>query len=512
MQESIVEDLTSDHPCGQVAAPDGVPVRLAAVFRDRGLDMRRGETLAPALFACAVILAALPRFAHAGVCDAAAFSCPATGTCTINGTWNVGSDCVIDFASRGVDLRGTLQAETVGAGFTVRAGSLTLTGGKIRSLGNAVQFGGDIDVQVGGAFSMQGTGPGLETSGNAGGGAIRVSAATINLAAGVIAANGGTGGSCGDAGVIDLDASVGSLVASATVRASTAGHNCVGGSIFLTGASVTVSGEIDARGGAGASDEAVTVVATAGDIVVTGAARVRADGTGQPDSSGASGGVVALDAPAGSLAFGGASVSVTGKSPDGAGGAVLLAASGNVEVIANVVAYGGTYGTGGGLFVDAGGSLSVAGDLVATGGSSFPDGGGGDVALRASGDVLVASTLDVSAAFGGSAVIVSAQTARVDGTIRARGNRGAGGVVEISACAVTANGSLDVGASNGGIAGGLDLIGNAVTVGATANLLALPCSAGCTLITTRSGSVSISSQATVSPAAVLTLNSEIPPC
>lgn len=89
-------------------------------MRSRSWAMRHRRL---AIVATALAFGAmLPARSDAAICDASAFGCPATGQCTITGTWSVSDGCTIDFGDRTVELRGTLQAVSLGGSFAVRAG------------------------------------------------------------------------------------------------------------------------------------------------------------------------------------------------------------------------------------------------------------------------------------------------------------------------------------------------------------------------------------------------------
>ncbi|HZR79951.1 MAG TPA: hypothetical protein VFD92_02555 [Candidatus Binatia bacterium] len=451
--------------------------------------------------------------AAGAVCDAAAFSCPAVGTCVITGTWNVGSNCILGFGARSVEIRGTLQADSLGGSFSVTASNLTLNAGKLKSLGDTSHAGGSIDVDVTGTFAMNGAGPRVDTSGNGGGGGIALRASAIDLANGVITADGGSGDTCGDGGAIEIDARSGPGSISNTVRTTTGSNDCGGGSITIAGASVTVSGALDAHGGASASDDGIFVHATAGDVVFTSTSSVDVSGTGQPDGFGANAGPLLLVADVGNVSMSAAPVALTGRSPDGLGGSIAIEAAGDVSLNSPITLYGGTMGFGGDLVADAGGDLSVAGNVTATGGMTFPYGEGGSVDLSAAGHVSIGATVDVSGATGGFISVDEGALVDVSGVLRARGSRGPGGGIELFGCAVSVGGTLDAGASNGGTAGLVDLTGNSMSIAAGATLTALPCEDGqCTSLTVRTGSPAIDPLATILPAPVVIVDPLVPAC
>jgi hypothetical protein len=414
--------------------------------------------------------------ASAAICDAAAFSCPNSGTCVITGTWDVGAGCALDFGSRAVEVRGTLQAETRSGAFEIRTGDLTLNGGKLRSLGNTYAPGGAITVVLDGGFTMRGSGPRIDTSGNGGGGPITVSASTIDLQTGVIVADGGTGEDCGQGGLVWLEAFSGPLSASAMIKSTTSGDFCEGGEVALTGASVQISGDVDAHGAAGASDHAIVVVATASDITISGSSVLNASGVGQPFGYGSDGGHVVLDAPLGNVVAAGASITAWGKSPYGSGGAFLVGGQ-DVTISSRVTLQGGSNGVGGEVSVEAYDQLTVDGEIIATGGSSAPDGLGGTVDLLSNGPLIVSSTIDASALTGGAIWAWSNDAGiSISGRLIAHGSRWSGGSIELSACtSVGVTGTLDAAGSNGGTGGYIDVEGESIAIGYDAHLLSSPC-------------------------------------
>lgn len=92
--------------------------------------------------ACLVLLAS--RSAAAAVCTANDVCSPTANPCTITGTKDVDAGCVLDFGARAVVVSGTLQSTAPGGSFTVRAGTLTLSGGRIRAIGTSGFAGGNL--------------------------------------------------------------------------------------------------------------------------------------------------------------------------------------------------------------------------------------------------------------------------------------------------------------------------------------------------------------------------------
>lgn len=319
---------------------------------------RAGAQMVVSVIVVALTTLTAPDTASAIVCNASSFSCPPTGTCIITGTWDIGDGCALDFGTQSIELRGTLQAATTSGAFLITAGSVALKAGKLKSLGTLSEPGGDITVRATGLFSMEGSGPRIETSGTAGGGTIEVTAASLSLSTGLIVSEGGTGATCGDAGDISLKANAGPVTLASTIRANTGGSDCDGGSIRLSGTSVTISGDIDARGGSSASDEAIVIDSQSGDLLIANGAFLRADGTGQPDGEGASGGRIALLSGGNATVNG--TISATGNAPDAVAGGVSIAANGNATIGGPINLSGFGTGAGGDLVVVAGGTLKPA--------------------------------------------------------------------------------------------------------------------------------------------------------
>lgn len=117
----------------------------------------------------------------------------------------------------------------MGGSFTVKSSDLTLNAGKLKSVGDTDDAGGDIAVELSGVLTMKGTGPRIDTSGNGGGGTIEVRASSISLTAGVITADGGSGATCGDGGAVEFAAQSGALTTSINIHSTTAGSDCSGG-------------------------------------------------------------------------------------------------------------------------------------------------------------------------------------------------------------------------------------------------------------------------------------------
>lgn len=446
----------------------------------------------------------------AAICDVSPFNCPVSGTCVISGTWNVADGCLLNFGpTRAVELRGTLQADQSGGSFSIVGGTLALVAGKLRSVASSTVAGGDIDVELVGSFTMSGSGPRIDVSGNAGGGTVTIHAGSgMSLATGVVDTSGGIGIDCGDAGNVDLTSDAGAVYSAVPINAYSGGHDCVGGSINVSGTNVTIEGTLDARGGAEASTEAIFLDATAGHVWVLGSASLKADGTGQDEGVGASGGNIGIVARAGGIVLSGPVVSAGASAPDGQAGSIWISASGDVEISSDLMAKGESSGVGGGIFLEAGETLALTGDVIATGGFSFPLGAGGGVDLYAKEALLLDGSVDASGAYAGRVFVQTGQgqtlssgVVDIGGELVARGNRGVGGYIGVRACDVDLTGTLDAGSSNGGEAGLVDIFGDQISIATTAQAKAAPCGAGdtCSEVNGHVGEVSIAATATLDP-------------
>jgi hypothetical protein len=474
------------------------------------VDDPRARSAGRTILGFCVAMLALPPAASA-MCNVADFGCGGAGTCVIQGTWNVSSGCELDFSTRDVQLNGTLRAETLGGSFRVLAASLQLAGGKLQSLGNQTTAGGDIRVDVTGSFGTSGTGPGIDVSGQGGGGSITVVAGTIALGSGVVAADGGVGDDCGEAGIISLEATSGALTTGIPIHATTGGGACGGGEISLSGTTVAVSDVVDARGGASASSEAISITASTGSISITGNGRLRSDGIGQPDGFGSDGGGVRLNAAQG-VTLSGGTLTATGKSPNGAGGELVIVSGGDVQITAPVNLNGGNSGAGGDLSITSGGAIDVLADVSAEGGPSASSGGGGSVDLKAAGVVTIGAAIAASATSAG-VISIEGGTVTANGQLTARGNRGKGGTMELRGCSVSVSGDINVGSLNGGSAGSISVVGSSLSLNAGSSVLAIPCHAmTCIALQSPSGTAIIDPGATVQPAASLVVDPTAPAC
>ncbi|HEY8514654.1 MAG TPA: hypothetical protein VIS07_03970 [Candidatus Binatia bacterium] len=447
------------------------------------------------------------------VCSAAELCAPAANPCTVSVTRDVAAGCHLDFGARSVVLTGTLQAETPGGSFSVSAGELTLSGGRIRSVGPSGRAGGNVTVTVAGAFRMHGSGPSLDVSGAAGGGVLRLDAGSIEILSGSVEADGTGTESCG--GVVGMRAASGPLLVAAPVRAT--GHFlCAGGYVELAGQGVEIRSALNVSGGD--FPGGVTLTAETGDLVLASTASVRANGEQIDFEDGGDGGPIALVAESGNVTLAG-NVETDGASPEGEAGSIVIVAGGTVQTTALLTAQGNGGGSNGGsIEIDAAGDVTLGGNVRATGGSAA---GGGEIDVRSDGTVTIAAGKTVQASggfFGGGSITVRDASSIVSaGTVEARGASGGnGGFITLESCRVSIAGPLDVTAGSGGRAGGNAVTAGVVDVTASARLLATPCDAPngapCNLFVTSGGTPTIDPLAVVSPLAEVRVDAQLAIC
>lgn len=447
---------------------------------------------------------ALPagRAAALDVCSATDLCAPSANPCTISGTVLVGEACHLDFGARDVVLTGVLQAAVPGGSFSVAAGSLTLTAGKIRSVGPAATVGGNVTVNVTGAFRMTGSGPTLDVSGAAGGGFVGVEAGTIDVQAGGIEADGSGTEACG--GVVTLRARSGPLLLAAPVHA-TGNSLCAGGFLDLSGQSVELRSPLNVTGGD--FPGGVLVTADAGDLLLAATASIRANGEQIELGDGGDGGAIALLAESGNVTLLG-TIETTGATPEGEGGSIVILAGGTLHAGGLLSAEGnGGESNGGTIEIDAPGGVTFAHNVRVNGGTG---GSGGEIDVRSDGDVTLVATRTMQANGGflsaGSITLRDARSIVVQGTIEARASSGGnGGFVTLESCRATIAGTLDVSAGGGGPSGANAVTAGVIEVAATGRLLATPCDGStpgtaCNVLTVSGGAPAIDPLAVLTPA------------
>jgi cysteine-rich repeat protein len=461
----------------------------------------------------------------APVCTAGQLCTPACASCTIGGTWDVGSGCVLNFGTCSVTVTGTLRAAEAGGGFTLDAGNLTLHGGKLLATNGTGGTGGSLIVNApAGTFRMDGSGPLVSVDGDAGEGSITVTAAAIDIESGALSAKGTALDAT--AGDVTLTAS-GTLVVRGSITAAGTGGGdpstdtgAGGGSVTLQGASVTIGKPIDvssASGPAGTIDVTATGAALAITVTSTGSltgngGSMHVDGGMQ----GGDGGAITLEA-AGDVTLDGG-VEAAGASPDGAGGALDIASdAGAIETGASLSVEGkGAESDGGSIEFDADTTITVGGNILAVAGVD----GNPTITLSARQDITLASGKVIRALGDGTITTHSAGTLRMLGTVDASGRSGeSGGDIKLGPhCHVTVSGTVDARGGSGADAGSIVITAGDVAVTSTGRLLATPCTTpppgytSCTVITSKTGAAAIDPAASVTPPPQYVADPTMTPC
>ncbi len=449
------------------------------------------------------------------ICSASSFSCPASGTCTIGGAPTIGNGCLLDFGSRAVQVTGAITAATIGGSFEIRAGSLKLANGKLRSVGDAVTPGGDIEVSVTGAFIMETSATEIRTDGNGGGGSIDITASSIEIRDGRLLADGGSGPDCGDGGSVSLTATSGPVLVSGvatTISAQTTNDECDGGSISVIGSAVTIEGGMNITGG---SPGSIVVLADTGNITLSPTIAIKADGLGDDEGSGTDAGSIQLEADNGNITLSG-SVSATGDGADGWGGDIFVLSGGTLQTADRIEAKGtGNFASGGGITLEGDDALTVGGNLTASGGTQSD---GGLIDLSSSGPIQVVTGKAFSVrggVDGGGNVSISTvsqldMAGSIDATTSTSNSRG--GSIDIEGCQVNIRGNLDTRALNGK-SGDIDIVGGAITVFPLVQIQAAPCpAANCIGFELNGGLLNVSPTAILNPPAVMEQGSGAMPC
>ena len=374
--------------------------------------------------------------------------------CIVSTPLTVQDQSVIDLGTR--ELRivsgGVLD---VGSGkMTLNAGTLTVqTSGFVRARG-ATTAGGTITV-VTGSVTVAPDAPVSPTSpidaSGAPGGTIHITATGNISVAGSISARGLTPADTG--GAVQLTAATATV--SAPVSAA-GGFNALGGSVEVdtNGGDLTVSSTLDASGGDPGGT--VTVITTAGNLVVSNSGVLTADAI----ASGGSGGDIEFTVSGDGTTTGLATING------------LLSAKG----VAGSVTTGG--GDGGTIDIEAAGDLHMdqaSATVIADGGA--PDGTGGDIiVLDDTGGMTMQGTVSAATAgpdsFGGCVCIETFTDLTVSGSILLMGGSVGGGAADLT----SDSGSVSI--ANSGL---ITVAGNAGGAGAGGSIslcAAVPCSNG----------------------------------
>jgi cysteine-rich repeat protein len=292
--------------------------------------------------------------------------------------------------------------------------------------GGQVQFTAGRDIEIDGELRANGTT--LEGSG----GGFDLSAGRGVTLAGTVNVAGDIGGLGGDIFVV----ANGPIVVNAPVDAS--GGD--GGSIDLSGASVSTTGILDVRGKAGGGSGGGVAISV--DASITIGKNIFLQGSGAP-TDGGFGGELELSAPGGSI-FLNDVIDISGGSPGGFGGAGFFEAGVDIIQKRPVFAIGaGTGGSGGELDYGAGRLLSLEATNDVSGaeaGGLFSGNGQGEVQAKseiiANGDGIggSAGSIDLDGLVPGISQVSG--NVVVSGALRTRGDDG-GGDIDILGCGVT---------------------------------------------------------------------------
>ncbi len=391
--------------------------------------------------------------------DASDLCPPTANPCLVTSAFEDNVDSVVDVGDRELQIIGNGEIVMRGADLTLRArrvatgtGSLIRTSGATRTdpagrleiVADDVLLTGDIDVRgaPAGDIDISGTST-LSISGEISGGSVAAdeSASTVNLLGGNIALT----------GKIELDG----------------GRDDTGGDLTVSGSIVTVSGELDVRGGDGGSVDitgtdiltiassasiltrATTAAGDGGDVMLLSddtvdlRGSVSANGRDGGEEGGGDGGQVTIAGDLQTLISDPAAVvEALGGSPDGLAGDIEVTSLFGAVEIAGFVDAGSEErdGVAGSIDVDADTTVSISGTLMARGAL----GGSGEVSVEAEQAATLANdgTLDASAArasTAGSVSFSSAGTTTVNGSLLATTSAtdGGGGIVTIGGCEVT---------------------------------------------------------------------------
>ncbi len=361
-------------------------------------------------------------------------ACCSAATCTIDGTVTVNAPtCDLDLGGRSLKITSTgilmVGAHTV----TIEAGSVEIAGRIDASGHTSPAVGGVVTITATGPFSLTGGGgDGINVSGfGAGAGNIGVTAAgAITLGGGSILANGLDTNSTG--GNIAFDSTGGGITVGIQVQANAVPGTSFGGTVILQAqGDLTLSGtaRIQALGGSGGAG-AITLTANGavsigtnvqlqangqassagegGSVDIEGAS-ISVQGTievkGGSDSSfdvGGDGGTVSLEADTGSLVLMSTSQAITADGAGGgSGGQVDVttddAKNGPITIGAAMSAqgFGGALGrpsSGGEIDITSAHGLTVTRALNVTGAGD----GGGTVDLEVARDVVIKSVIAAS--------------------------------------------------------------------------------------------------------------------
>ncbi|MGH7788719.1 MAG: hypothetical protein ACRERC_17750 [Candidatus Binatia bacterium] len=465
--------------------------------------MMRSRPLSVLAFAALLLAGPAARTASA-LCTAAQLialepGCPNDGVseCFVSGTHTIDSGCTLDFGGRKLTLLGGNNSKLiVGAGVvTIRAGSMSIFGLIDGTSSAPGTRGGMITLQTTGALLVGSTPGRIIAAGSLAGGDIMIRTGTSADIFGQVTVNGIGINSSG--GLLDINTGTSMTSGPNSEIAAIGGYDSDGGGeIDITAGTAVVLGNdlkvggldggftevraattvtmqgVDASGGGDAgSGGCVDVIGGLG-VQVLG--EIVANGASGEFMTGGCGGLICLDGAYGNLTIGpNGAVNADGASPDGGGGQVALLAQGNIIINGDLIAIGPDGETcGGDLCIDAGLDLTVNnGALInGSGGDS-----GGEVELIAGRNITVNAPIDARGRQQGS----------LGGDIALRGGLFGSGSVTVSTqlnATSLPSCSVELGCGQAGI---IELTGCNVTVSPGASLLAGGPDAGENLLTAR---------------------------
>ena len=256
-------------------------------------------------------------------------------------------------------------------------------------------------------------------------------------------------------GLISIDSS-GAMNLSGDFILNASGTDSAGGELSAyAGGDLLASGEITTQGGAYGGGP-VTFSSTNGNVIFSG--EIEASGGG-PDGEGGS---IDLIAAAGAIDISGTMNGKGGAGADencGDGSALTVDAETRIDVRSELRFQGGTQCFGGEV------DLATRGDVIMHPGSSFflkaggAYGGGGGLAVTATGSTTITDVDMTSPGGGGFAEIFSGATSEILGELNAAGTGrdGLGGNVLVSGCTVNVGGASEINSSAGFVFAGLGI-------------------------------------------------------
>ncbi|RIL06801.1 MAG: hypothetical protein DCC71_05355 [Proteobacteria bacterium] len=340
-------------------------------------------------------------------------------SCTVSGTHTIDHLCTLDWSGYDATIaKGAKLTTATGNAYSISAGSLTV-------LGTLQAVEGSIDVTTTGDFAVQVSSNSAAAVDIKQGGSFDATVGGNATLAGKVFDASGTGGVDGGSIAIDAD---GSITVSQTVDASGGGEWAYGGSIDLTGASITTTGLLKAIGTQDGDGGEVNLTAT-GACNVNGAINVSSSGEW------AWGGAITVDC--GSLST--SSAWDTSGGTEGVGGDIDVTTSGAATSTSSsswtCTAGGG--GDGCWVTVSGGGDVTIGGDINAS--ATGTDASGGAITIGSSaGDVTVGATSLLQADVGsggwtnGTIDIGPACNVEIDGVLDTRTSGVGGGNNSVS--------------------------------------------------------------------------------